>query len=95
MSTRLVNVRLDNRRIEKARKLREKGVTLSELVRDAIDRQYDELVQSNKALDVDALIDTIHARFPDPPNLPARDHDVHDRRERAREIRQILLEKRK
>jgi hypothetical protein len=37
MSSRLVNVRLDEQRIRKTRKLRAGGIALSELVREAID----------------------------------------------------------
>ena len=37
MTSRLVNVRLDEERLRKAQTLRESGVALSDLVREAID----------------------------------------------------------
>jgi len=78
MSSRLVNVRLDERRLARARRLRAKGITLSDLVRDAIDRQYEQLVKSGKRRDIDAVMNEIYERYPDPSGLRPRDYDVHD-----------------
>jgi hypothetical protein len=86
MSSRLVNVRLDEQRIQKARKLRAKGVSLSNLVRDAIDSQYDQIVKRSAPTHVTTTIREIHTEFPDPPDLPHRNYDVHDRRQAGKAI---------
>ena len=83
MNTRLVNVRLDERRIERARRLRAKGITLSDLVRDAIDRQYEDLVESSRHKDAKTLMDQIYEEFPDPAGVARRGYDVHNRRQAA------------
>ena len=95
MSTKLVNVRLDERRLERARRLRAKGITLSSLVRDAIDREYEDLVQSSKRRDVQAIMSRIYSEYPDPAGLPARDYDVYDRREARAAISHKLRRKRR
>ena len=79
MSYRLVNVRLDKERSRKAYLLRESGVALSDVLREAIDARYAEL-RSDSPPDVKAIIERIFEQHPDPPDLPARDYDVHDRR---------------
>ena len=48
MSSRLVNVRLDAERLRKARKLRERGVRLSDVVREAIDKRFLQLGPEGK-----------------------------------------------
>jgi len=78
MSSRLVNVRLDAERLRKARKLREHGVRLSEVVREAIDERFLQL-RSEPESDAKTLIQRIFEKYPDPAGLPARDYDVHDR----------------
>lgn len=80
MSARLVNVRLDEERIRKAQKLREKGIALSDLVREAIDERFEEVTGPRATRDVKAAIARIFVQFPDPPELPPRTYDVHDRR---------------
>ena len=80
MSARLVNVRLDEERLRKARKLREDGVALSDLVREAIDRRFEERERSRRRVDATAIMERIFERYPDPPNLPSRTYDVTDRR---------------
>ena len=94
MNTRLFNVRLDERRFERARRLRAEGIRLSDLVRDAIDRQYEQLVKSSRRRDVDAIMREIYEQYPDPPGLLPRDYDVHDRGEARRAIRRKLRSKR-
>jgi hypothetical protein len=79
MSSRLVNVRLDEQHLRKARKLRDGGIPLSSLVRDAIDQEYERLVESSKPRDVQAVMQQIYERHPDPPGLPPREYNVHDR----------------
>ncbi len=86
MASRLVNVRLDEERLRKAQTLRESGVALSDLVREAIDERFDELSGSGTAEDVRAVIERIFEQYPDPPDLPPREYDVHDRDEARRAI---------
>ena len=81
MNSRLVNVRLDERRLERARRLRARGITLSELVRDAIDRRYEHLVESAKEHDAIEIMNSIYNEYPDPHDLAPREYNVHDRRE--------------
>jgi hypothetical protein len=78
MSSRLVNVRLDSEHLRKARMLRERGVRLSDVVREAIDERYRQL-RSLSEDDVKTLIQRIFEQYPDPAGLPPRDYDVHDR----------------
>lgn len=80
MSTRLVNVRLDADRLRKAQTLRKRGVALSDVVREAIDERFAELRQPESQPDVRTIIRRIFERYPDPPDLPRRNYDVHDRR---------------
>jgi hypothetical protein len=89
MDTRLVNVRLDRERLAKARRLREHGVTLSEVVREAIDQRHAQLGTA-AARDIAALIERVFERFPDPPGLPPRSYDVHDRGVARRAIQRRL-----
>jgi hypothetical protein len=79
MTTRLVNVRLDEERTRKARALRASGIAVSDLLREAIDRRYEQVVRSPKGLDVAAIMRRIFEEHPDPPNLAPRRYDVHDR----------------
>ncbi len=95
MSSRLINVRLDERRLERARRLRAKGITLSDLVRDAIDRVYESQIESFKPKDIQAIMGQIYREFPDPPGLPPRDYDVHDRHESRAAISRKLHRKKK
>jgi len=86
MTSKLVNVRLDEERLRKARTLRESGVALSDLVRGAIDERFDELVESGTGRDLTAVMARIFEQYPDPPDLPPRGYDVHDRNEARRAI---------
>ena len=80
MSSRLVNVRLDEARVRKVQALRERGVALSDLVREAIDERFAALRQSESPPDVRAIVRGIFERHPDPADLAPRDYDIHDRR---------------
>ena len=80
MSNSLVNVRLDPERVRKVRLLRERGVSLSDVVRQAIDERFDELRLAGYQRDGAAIVARLLEQHPDPPDLPARDYDVHDRR---------------
>jgi hypothetical protein len=80
MRSRLVNVRLDEERLRKAQRLREHGVAISDLVREAIDERFDALRRPRDARDIRAIIARLLERYPDPRDLPARDYDIHDRK---------------
>jgi hypothetical protein len=95
MTSRLVNVRLDTGRLRKARKLREQGVAFSDLVREAIDRRFEELTKPDKPLDVKAIMTRIFERYPDPSNLPPRTYDVQDRKDAREAILQKLRRRRR
>ena len=94
MNSRLINVSPDERRLERARLLRANGIALSDLVRDAIDRQYEHLVQSSKQRDAGTIMKEIYQRYPDPPGLQQRDYDVHNRHEAKSGILRKLRKKR-
>jgi hypothetical protein len=74
----LINVRLDAERLRKARRLRERGVRLSDVVREAIDERFRQL-RCEPDVDVKTLIRSIFEQYPDPPGLPPRGYDAHDR----------------
>ena len=95
MNSRLVNVRLDEQRLERARQLRVHGVALSKLVRDAIDREYEQLIQSPKRRNAGAIMKEIYEQYPDPPGVPPRDYNVHERAEARRAILRKLRRKRR
>lgn len=78
MSSGLINVRIDSERLRKARALRESGVRLSDVVREAIDERFLRL-RSQAAAEVKTVIRRIFERYPDPPGLPLRGYDIRDR----------------
>lgn len=80
MASRLINVRLDETRLRKAAVLREQGVCLSDVVRDAIDERFEKVSDASSPLDVESIIERIFEQHPDPVDLPARGYDVHDRK---------------
>jgi hypothetical protein len=80
MGSRLINVRLDEERVRKAQTLRERGVPLSDVVREAIDARFAELRRSEAPPDVRTIVRRIFEQYPDPPDLSPRDYDVHDPR---------------
>ena len=79
MSSSLINVRLDSERTRKVRVLRERGISLSEVVRAAIDERFLRL-RSERTPDAQKMIAKIFEQYPDTAALPSRDYDVHDRR---------------
>jgi hypothetical protein len=93
MTSRLVNVRLDEERGRKARILRSRGIAISQLVRDAIDRRYEEVVRPRKGLDVDAIMRRLFEQHPDPPDLPPRGYEVRDRPAARRAVLRRLRRK--
>jgi len=87
---RLVNVRLDEQYLRKAAKLRAEGVALSDLVREAIDLKYDQVIRCRNTADPGAVVARIFDQWPDPPDLPPRESDPHDRAQaRAAIIRNL------
>ncbi len=86
MKSRLVNVRLDADRLRKARALRKRGVALSDVVREAIDERYGQEQSSSQSDAKAMMIRRLFEQHPDPPDLPARDYDVHDRAAARRAI---------
>jgi hypothetical protein len=93
VKSRLVNVRLDAERLRKARALRKRGVTLSDVVREAIDERYGR-DESASHTDTQTLIRRLFEHHPDPPDLPARGYDVHDRVAARRAIARRLTARR-
>jgi hypothetical protein len=79
MPSPLFNVRLDPDRRRKVKALRARGIVLSDVVREAIDRRFAALDPSSHRSDVRALVARIFATHPDPAELPPRSYDVHDR----------------
>jgi hypothetical protein len=79
MGSRLVNVRLDHERLRKARNLREAGVSLSDVVREAIDTRFQALRQ-RRLTGREAVTRVAHVLedYPDAASVPARSYDVHD-----------------
>lgn len=94
MKSRLVNVRVDEEHLRKARKLRANGVVLSELVREAIDARFEALGKEEQPRDVKRLIERLFEQYPDPVDLPARRYDVRDSREARAAIQRRLSRKR-
>jgi hypothetical protein len=90
MSSRLVNVRLDAERLRKAQELREQGVTLSDLVREAIDLRYARAAYALSPSTVTTVVQRIFEQHPDPADLPPRGYDVHDRRAARSAVRRKL-----
>lgn len=95
MRSRLANVRLDEDRLRKARKLRERGVTLSALVRDAIDDRFEREREAVEPRNVAAILEAVFDEYPDPPRVPRRPYDVHDRRQARTAILLRLRRKRR
>ncbi len=84
-----MNVRLDEERLRKARMLREQGVALSDLIREAIDERFEQLNRSRKVRDVRNIMQRIFEQHPDPAGFPPRAYNVHDRKA----ARAAILEK--
>jgi hypothetical protein len=91
----LLNVRLNPEDARMAEHLRRGGVAISAIVRDAIRAAYDRQVtgrrSGRRAKDIMA---DIYRQYPDPPNLPPREFDVHDRRSARRAILKRLQQRR-
>jgi hypothetical protein len=90
MNAKLVNVRLDEERIRKAQILRDRGISLSDVMRQAIDERFAAISTIDFRPDVKGIVRGLFERHPDPPGLPPRDYDVHDRRAARRAIQRRL-----
>jgi len=90
MGSKLVNVRLDAERLRKIVVLRERGLRLSDVVRDAIDERFAALGSADAPRDISAIVRQILEAYPDPPDLPRRSYDVHDRKAARRAIERRL-----
>jgi hypothetical protein len=87
---RLLNVRLDDDDSRLVRRLRERGVSISELIRGAI-RAEARRAPKPEPLDVDALLADIQRQYPTPSGAEARPRiDTTNRREVQELIRRRL-----
>ncbi|HEX4685124.1 MAG TPA: hypothetical protein VH277_20570 [Gemmatimonadaceae bacterium] len=92
MKPRLVNVRLDADYARKAKRLQERGVILSDLVREAINARYSALTHG--ALPgAKEVIARIFERYPDEADATPRDYDVHSGPEARAAIRRRLSDR--
>jgi hypothetical protein len=94
MGSRLINVRLDEPRLRKVRRLRERGIAISDVVREAIDERFRQLEPLERSRDVRAIMTALFERYPDPPNVSARRYDVHDAKQARAAIRRRLRRQR-
>lgn len=94
MARRLVNVRLDEERLGKVRKLRDSGVAVSDVLREAIDQRYRDLKASRSGRDVRAIMARIFEEYPDPPDVAPLPYNVHDRRQARSAILRKLRRRR-
>ncbi|HEY4393113.1 MAG TPA: hypothetical protein VGP64_03580 [Polyangia bacterium] len=84
---RLLNVRLDDKDSRLVQELKERGVSISDLVRGAI-RAEARRAPKTEPLDVDALVAEIEGTYPTPPRAKKRRRiDTTNRREVAEFIR--------
>lgn len=80
MTTSLVNVRLNAEDTAKLRELKRRGLRISEIVRTAIRSEHAKAPRKRTAKEIKDILDAIHAKYPDPDDLPPREFDPHDRR---------------
>ena len=77
----LLNVRLGDEDARRVAYLRQAGIQLSRLVREAIRAEYDRRVGHRGTHRRPAqVMAEIYAACPDPPDLPARTIDLRDRK---------------
>jgi hypothetical protein len=95
MPATLVNVRLDEDRIKKVRRLRAHGISMSDVVREAIDQRFEALEATRAVTDPIAIVRAIFEKYPDPPSPRRRvTVNVHDRRSARRAILKHLKRER-
>ena len=78
--TTLVNVRLDGEDARRVKALRDAGVPLSTLVRDAIRSEYARRLGAGSKRKPSAILGEILAALPDEPDMPRPSVDARDRR---------------
>ena len=66
---------------------------MSDVVRDAIDERFARLGSADAPRDVRTIVTQVLAAYPDPPDLPRRSYDVHDRNAARRAIQRKLRSK--
>lgn len=76
----LLNVRLGPEDAAMVAELREEGVEMSSLIRDAIRTAYGRRLRRLRPGDVDALLAEIYERHPEPPGDASPTVDIIDRR---------------
>ena len=77
----LLNVRLGEDDARKVARLRQAGVQISRVVREAIRAEHDRRIGRRETPRHPAeIMAEIYAAYPDPPGLPARRVDLRDRR---------------
>jgi len=94
MPVRLLNVRLDPERLRKVRVLRRRGVVLSDVVREAIDRRFEQIQEPDSRRTPAAVLGAILERYPDPPDLPPRGYDVSNRTAARKAVLEKLTRRR-
>jgi hypothetical protein len=67
---------------------------LSDIVREAIDERYAALERVESPPDVRAIVRAVFDAYPDPPDLPPRHYDAHDRRAARAAIQRTLRRRR-
>jgi len=75
----LLNVRLGPEEEKMAAALREAGVPLSGVVREALRAEYERRIGSRRRRKGSEVVATILESLPDPPGLPARGFSLTDR----------------
>jgi hypothetical protein len=86
----MITIRLNDRDADRARKLREVGIEISQLVREAIRSEYDRRAVAQKRGDTLALLDAIYRRHPEPVNPVELAPSPLNRKAFARHVRQRL-----
>lgn len=96
MPSTLINVRLDEERLRKVRRLRAHGISMSDVVREAIDKRFETLETPARAVDAAAIAARIYERFPEPVGLRPRPLvDLHDRHAMRAAILRAMKRKRR
>lgn len=90
MKSRLINVRLDEDRVRKARRLRARGVVLSDLVRDAIDARFEAVSKADEPRAARDVVADLFIRFPDDDKVAPRNYAVADAQAARKAIREKL-----
>src|SRR5258707_9662519 len=91
----LLNVRLNEEDARIAAQLRRAGVEISSLVREAIRSEYERRRKHKRdGRTASQIIEEIFAKYPDPPDVPVRDYDVHDAKQARAAIVAKLMKRR-